>query len=366
MRELYDALAAPARHARVARARAHRGARRERGALSQLHLARLRLVLGTGRPVPLHVDQRQLRPTSTGFTVDEHLGRTHWDLPDIEAPEGGWDGASRAARVARDLLRRRVAPRVHPRARADATRRSAASRCSTPTARFVGYRGIGRDVTQQKLRRGKRQPARALRHAHRSLQPRRVLRARCITRSRSRAGTASVLARALHRPRPLQGRQRRLRPRDRRRGAEDHGAAALRHDPRVATPPRAWAATSSSCSPRTSRAKRTSSDFAQRLLDALVGAVPAARPGMPRCPRASASRCSRTTATTPRRCSRKPTSRCTGPRMPARNGLAFFSEVDSRPAEERIVMGAGIRRALDTDQLRLLYQPKVVGRARAR
>ena len=42
-----------------------------------------------------------------------------------------------------------------------------------------------------------------------------------------------------------------------------------------------------------------------------------------------------------------------------RNGLAFFSEVDSRPAEERIVMGAGIRRALDTNQLRLLYQPKV-------
>ncbi len=42
-----------------------------------------------------------------------------------------------------------------------------------------------------------------------------------------------------------------------------------------------------------------------------------------------------------------------------RNGLAFFSEVDSRPAEDRIVIGAGIRRALDGDQLRLLYQPKV-------
>jgi EAL domain-containing protein (putative c-di-GMP-specific phosphodiesterase class I) len=42
-----------------------------------------------------------------------------------------------------------------------------------------------------------------------------------------------------------------------------------------------------------------------------------------------------------------------------RNSLAFFSEVDSQPAEDRIVMGAGIRRALDTDQLRLLYQPKI-------
>ena len=42
-----------------------------------------------------------------------------------------------------------------------------------------------------------------------------------------------------------------------------------------------------------------------------------------------------------------------------RNSLAFFSEAGQPPAEDRIVMGAGIRRALDTDQLQLLYQPKV-------
>ena len=42
-----------------------------------------------------------------------------------------------------------------------------------------------------------------------------------------------------------------------------------------------------------------------------------------------------------------------------RNSHAFFSEVDTPPAEDRIVMGAGIRRALDTDQLLLHYQPKV-------
>ncbi len=41
------------------------------------------------------------------------------------------------------------------------------------------------------------------------------------------------------------------------------------------------------------------------------------------------------------------------------NSLAFVSEVGARPATERMVLGAGLRRALDGDQLLLLYQPKV-------
>ena len=41
------------------------------------------------------------------------------------------------------------------------------------------------------------------------------------------------------------------------------------------------------------------------------------------------------------------------------NNLAFASEVGTRPATERMVLGAGLRRALDSDQLLLLYQPKV-------
>ena len=41
------------------------------------------------------------------------------------------------------------------------------------------------------------------------------------------------------------------------------------------------------------------------------------------------------------------------------NSLAFVSEVGARPATERMILGAGLRRALDGNQLLLLYQPKV-------
>ena len=41
------------------------------------------------------------------------------------------------------------------------------------------------------------------------------------------------------------------------------------------------------------------------------------------------------------------------------NSLAFVSEVGARPATDRMVLGAGLRRALDGNQLLLLYQPKV-------
>ena len=42
-----------------------------------------------------------------------------------------------------------------------------------------------------------------------------------------------------------------------------------------------------------------------------------------------------------------------------RNTFAFFSDIDVRPAEERILLGAGIERALDGNQLVLYYQPKI-------
>jgi EAL domain-containing protein (putative c-di-GMP-specific phosphodiesterase class I) len=42
-----------------------------------------------------------------------------------------------------------------------------------------------------------------------------------------------------------------------------------------------------------------------------------------------------------------------------RNSLAFHSGIESPPAQERMILGAGIRRAIDADQLLLLYQPKV-------
>jgi len=42
-----------------------------------------------------------------------------------------------------------------------------------------------------------------------------------------------------------------------------------------------------------------------------------------------------------------------------RNGVAFFSATASPAAQDRIVLGAGIRRAIDAGQLLVLYQPKV-------
>jgi diguanylate cyclase (GGDEF)-like protein len=41
------------------------------------------------------------------------------------------------------------------------------------------------------------------------------------------------------------------------------------------------------------------------------------------------------------------------------NSVAFVSEVGTRPATDRMVLGAGLRRAIDGNQLLLLYQPKV-------
>ena len=41
------------------------------------------------------------------------------------------------------------------------------------------------------------------------------------------------------------------------------------------------------------------------------------------------------------------------------NSIAFVSEVGKRSASDRMVLGAGLRRALDENQLLLLYQPKV-------
>ncbi|HZI82441.1 MAG TPA: EAL domain-containing protein [Casimicrobiaceae bacterium] len=41
-----------------------------------------------------------------------------------------------------------------------------------------------------------------------------------------------------------------------------------------------------------------------------------------------------------------------------RNGFAFFSQALDQPQKERMLLGASLHRALELDQLRLLYQPK--------
>lgn len=86
---------------------------------------------------------------ATGVTEADHLGQTRWELPGIEPPEEGW-AAHRVRLAARmtfhDLqLRRRLADGSY--------------RCSLVSGepvfdevgQFQGYRGVGRDITQQKI-----------------------------------------------------------------------------------------------------------------------------------------------------------------------------------------------------------------------
>ena len=232
-------------------------------------------------------------------------------FPDIEAPDGGWARSARgSSRTRRSTtwccgasIRVRGATYRGDQRRAGVRRRRA-------LRRLPRHRPRG-DAAE--ARRGEHQPARALRHADQPLQSRRVLRA-AAPRAVDRAAPRQRARRAVHRPRPLQGRQRHLRPPDRRRGAEDHGAADIATRSARPTPPRASAATSSSCWPRTSRAKATSAS-SRSVCSTRCPSRSRCSARNAGCPRASASRCSRTTATTPRRCSRRPTSRCTAPRI---------------------------------------------------
>ena len=124
----------------------------------------------------------------TGFSVEEHIGRACWDIPGVEAPDGGWDAPSRAPRVARDVLRRRPAPRAsgaRPDLRGD--QRRAGVRCRGPLHRLSRHRTRS-DAAE--AGRGKRQPPRPLRHADLALQSRGVLRAartRAVRRAPARA-----------------------------------------------------------------------------------------------------------------------------------------------------------------------------------
>src|SRR4029450_9177351 len=49
----------------------------------------------------------------TGVAVDKQLGLAYWDLPDIEAPEGGW-GRLRARLESHETFYDVVLQRIHP------------------------------------------------------------------------------------------------------------------------------------------------------------------------------------------------------------------------------------------------------------
>jgi diguanylate cyclase (GGDEF)-like protein/PAS domain S-box-containing protein len=86
---------------------------------------------------------------STGISEEDHIGKARWELPRVEPPPEGW-AAHRVRLAARmtfhDLqLRRRLPDGSY----------SYSSVSGEPVfgdnGKFLGYRGIGRDITQQKM-----------------------------------------------------------------------------------------------------------------------------------------------------------------------------------------------------------------------
>ena len=91
---------------------------------------------------------------SIGSTIEKCLGRTYWQLPQVEPPEGGWDAHKRrlnAHETFHDVVLRR------PRQDGGACYVSISGEpVFAENGTFVGYRGIGRDITKQTLIEAKR------------------------------------------------------------------------------------------------------------------------------------------------------------------------------------------------------------------
>lgn len=287
-------------------------------------------------------------------TIEKHLGRTLWELPHVEPPEGGWDAHRRclkAHQTFRDVVVRR------PRENGGA---SYISICGEPllaaNGTFLGYRGIGLDITKQKLI-----------EANIS----RLARLDSLTSLYNRTAFFERLSHAL--------------------------AVARRHDRAVALlfvdldrfkdvndafghisgdeVLKALARRLTKTIRDTDTVARLGGDefivlaedvanqvdvneFGLRLLEALSGPFVlhgqecrlGASIGVAMFPNDGED------ATTLLKNADVAMYRA---KESGGNSLAFASEVGARPATERMVLGAGLRRALECNQLLLLYQPKV-------
>jgi len=290
----------------------------------------------------------------TGSSIDEHLGRTRWELPGIEPPEGGW-ATHRARLESHETFYDVVLRRVHP-----VRGYSYASISGEPVydedGRFIGYRGIGREVTQQKLAEEN-----INRLAHYDTLTNLFNRAAFFDRlnhalsiARRHGRVLAVLFIDLDRFKDVNDAFGHVS------GDEVLKIMALRLADTIRASDTAARLGGDEFIVLAEDVARESdvSEFAQRLLDALSEPFTmhgqecrlGASVGIAMCPHDGDDAAMLL---------KKADIAMYRAKDSGRNGLAFFSEVDNRPAEERIVMGAGIRRALDTDQLMLLYQPKV-------
>jgi diguanylate cyclase (GGDEF)-like protein/PAS domain S-box-containing protein len=290
----------------------------------------------------------------TGFSLEEHVGRAPWDVPGSDAPEGGWV-RHRARLASRETFYDVVLRRVHP-ARGATYAAISGEPVFDADGRFAGYRGIGREVTQQKL---------AEENASRlaqfdtltSLYNRAAFfdrLAHALSVARRHGAALAVLFVDLDRFKDVNDAFGHLT------GDEVLKIMAQRISATIRASDTAARLGGDEFVVLAENVVRDADvgEFAQRLLDAL--SEPFTLLGQ-EC-RLSASI---GIALRPHdgddgaTLLKKADIAMYRAKDSGRNGLAFFSEVDSRPAAERIVMGAGIRRALDTDQLRLFYQPKV-------
>ncbi len=290
----------------------------------------------------------------TGFSVDEQIGRACWEVPGIEPPDGGWI-RHRARLASRETYFDVVMRRIHP-VRGATYAAISGEPVFDAAGRFVGYRGIGREITQQKLAEEN-----VNRLAHYDTLTSLFNRgaffdrlAHALSVARRHGHMIAVLFIDLDRFKDVNDVFGHLtgdevlkimaeRILDTIRASDT--AARLGGDEFIVLAENV---------PRESDL----SDFAQRLLDVLSEPFSllgqecrlSASIGIAMCPQDGDDGATLL---------KKADIAMYRAKASGRNGLAFFSEVDSRPAEERIVMGAGIRRAIDTNQLRLLYQPKV-------
>ena len=290
----------------------------------------------------------------TGFAVEEHLGLAHWELPDVEAPDGGW-ALLQARLESRETFYDVVLRRVHP-VRGETFAAISGEPVFDADGLFTGYRGVGREVTQQKLAE---ENINRLAHYdtltslyNRGAFFERVHHALAV--ARRHGNVLAVLFIDLDRFKDVNDAFGHLT------GDEVLKIMAQRISDTIRASDTAARLGGDEFIVLAENVAREGdvSEFAQRLLDALSEPFNmlgqecrlSASVGIAMCPHDGDDAATLL---------KKADIAMYRAKDSGRNSLAFFSEVDSRPAEERIVMGAGIRRALDTNQLRLLYQPKV-------
>ncbi len=289
-----------------------------------------------------------------GSTVQAHLGKRRWELPGLEEPKGGW-AAHRAQLERHETFRDLLLTRTTPSGEITHVLVSGEP-IFDATGAFTGYRGVGRDVSQQKVAE-----ANISRLAHYD----------ALTGLHNRAAFLERLEHAL-----AVSQRTRMQlavlfiDLDRFKDVNDAfghliGDEVLRimaerisGSIRTADTAARLGGDEFIVLAETITDEVDVRDLAQRLLDVLSDTFAVkgqecrlgASIGIAMYPQDGSSAA---------QLLKQADAAMYRSKQAGRNGLAFFSDVDSRAPEERMVLSAGIRRALDADEFVLHYQPKV-------